>query len=518
MARWPRRPTRRCAPSLQEERDRLHRPAPPDGPSVRAASSTSTTASPTRARSPRSGARSTRWRGSLLETLQEIEDALRKFDAGTYGTCESCGKQIAEARLEAMPSARLCIDLRVQPPLTLDRRDLSAELEERLIFFACLFVAIILHEISHGVVALWFGDDTAKHAGRLTLNPIPHIDPFGSIILPAMLTITGFGAFGWAKPVPVDPTKLRNPRREMLWVGLVGPFANFALMAVGGGGGARRLRRTTPASRSGSRTCRSCIQVLLFFALANLFLGLFNLLPIPPLDGSSLIERVLPATGCRPGTGSVRTGSRAPARRLVDQPVRHAVLAVHRRAVRLHRRDDRVAASHLPRRFVRALWPGPPRAATSHGWRASSSPSELALWRSAPEPRPPVHDPGRDGVEAATWPARSTPGEPRWLAAALLHDIGKLDAGLGVVGRSAATVMGCARRTGTRRRWAQTRRLPPAGVAVPPTTTSAARTGSGPPAGATRRRAGPPPTTTPIGAPSRHAARVAEALRAADDA
>ena len=82
---------------------------------------------------------------------------------------------------------------------------MSADLTEKLIFFGCLIVAIILHEISHGVVALWFGDDTAKRAGRLTLNPIPHIDPFGSIILPAMLTIVGFRCFGWAKPVPVDP-------------------------------------------------------------------------------------------------------------------------------------------------------------------------------------------------------------------------------------------------------------------------------------------------------------------------
>ncbi|MFL6242489.1 MAG: site-2 protease family protein, partial [Acidimicrobiia bacterium] len=109
---------------------------------------------------------------------------------------------------------------------------MSGEVEERVVFFACLFLAIILHEISHGVVALFFGDDTAKRAGRLTLNPIPHIDPFGSIILPAMLTITGFGAFGWAKPVPVDPTKLRNPRRQMLYVGLAGPLSNFALMVV----------------------------------------------------------------------------------------------------------------------------------------------------------------------------------------------------------------------------------------------------------------------------------------------
>lgn len=171
---------------------------------------------------------------------------------------------------------------------------MSADLSEKLVFYGCIIVAIILHEISHGVVALWFGDDTAKRAGRLTLNPIPHIDPFGSIILPAMLTIVGFGAFGWAKPVPVDPSKLRKPRSQMVFVGLAGPFTNFLLMAI-----AAVAARVAYGNYTGFAARVSdlplTIQVLLFFALANLLLGLFNLLPLPPLDGSSLIERVLPA-------------------------------------------------------------------------------------------------------------------------------------------------------------------------------------------------------------------------------
>jgi Zn-dependent protease len=170
---------------------------------------------------------------------------------------------------------------------------LSADVEERLVFFGCLFFAIILHEISHGVVALWFGDDTAKRAGRITLNPIPHIDPFGSILLPAILTISGFGAFGWAKPVPVDPAKLRNPRREMLFVGLAGPLSNFALMVLSAVA-ARAAYGAYTGQASRIADLPLVIQVLLFFALANLVLGLFNLLPIPPLDGSSLIERILP--------------------------------------------------------------------------------------------------------------------------------------------------------------------------------------------------------------------------------
>ncbi|MBA2438936.1 MAG: site-2 protease family protein, partial [Acidimicrobiia bacterium] len=78
---------------------------------------------------------------------------------------------------------------------------------------AVLVPSVILHEVSHGVVALWYGDDTAKQAGRLTLNPLRHIDPFGTLLLPALLALSGLGAFGYAKPVPVQPNRLRNPRQ-----------------------------------------------------------------------------------------------------------------------------------------------------------------------------------------------------------------------------------------------------------------------------------------------------------------
>jgi Zn-dependent protease len=146
-------------------------------------------------------------------------------------------------------------------------------------------VAVILHEVSHGVMALIYGDDTAKRAGRLTLNPIPHIDPVGSILLPALAVLANLPVLGWAKPVPVNPAKLRDPRRQMLFVGLVGPFTNFALMF-----GAAVVARSL--SGGGGIDARS---ILVTFAVVNLFLGVFNLLPIPPLDGSSLIERALPA-------------------------------------------------------------------------------------------------------------------------------------------------------------------------------------------------------------------------------
>jgi Zn-dependent protease len=169
-------------------------------------------------------------------------------------------------------------------------------LSEALVFFGCLVAAVILHEISHGVVALWFGDDTAKRAGRLTLNPIPHIDPFGSLILPALGVLTGLPVIGFAKPVPVDPRQLRNPRRDMLFVSLAGPITNFLLM-VGAALITRALLRGEGflGTGIGSEGPDLIVQIAFAFAVVNLFLGLFNLLPIPPLDGSAMIERVLPA-------------------------------------------------------------------------------------------------------------------------------------------------------------------------------------------------------------------------------
>jgi Zn-dependent protease len=168
-------------------------------------------------------------------------------------------------------------------------------LREAVIFFGCLVVAVILHEVSHGVVAFWLGDDTAKRAGRLTLNPVPHIDPFGSILLPLMGALSGLPVFGYAKPVPVDPARLRHPRRDMVWVSLAGPVTNLLLMAVAAlaaraiysGGG------VLPGAIDQS-TSDVLLEIVFIFALVNLLLGLFNLLPIPPLDGSALLERLLP--------------------------------------------------------------------------------------------------------------------------------------------------------------------------------------------------------------------------------
>ncbi len=164
-----------------------------------------------------------------------------------------------------------------------------------LVFFAVLVPSIILHEISHGAVALHYGDDTAKRAGRLTLNPLPHIDPFGTIILPALLVLSGVGAFGWAKPVPVNVSRLRNPRDNEVAVALVGPAVNIALAVIFG----LAFREMAPPSlrfavSEGYLPSSIGYQALFLAGYANVMLAVFNLLPIPPLDGSAVVERFLP--------------------------------------------------------------------------------------------------------------------------------------------------------------------------------------------------------------------------------
>jgi Zn-dependent protease len=167
---------------------------------------------------------------------------------------------------------------------------------ETLILFGCLVVAVLLHEISHGVAAYWFGDDTAKRAGRLTLNPVPHIDPFGSLVLPAMGALAGLPIIGYAKPVPVNVARLRKPRRDVVFVSLAGPACNFLLMVIAAVATRWLLHSgsslATALDDSGTNLL---IDIVFSFAVVNLLLGVFNLLPIPPLDGSALLERFLPA-------------------------------------------------------------------------------------------------------------------------------------------------------------------------------------------------------------------------------
>jgi len=174
----------------------------------------------------------------------------------------------------------------------LARRDVIER--EDLIFLAVLIPSVILHEVSHGAVALVFGDETAKKAGRLTLNPISHVDPFGTLILPAILILAGAQPFGWAKPVPVTVSNLRSPRNHNVLVALVGPAVNVVL-ALGAAFVVRSAVLVVGGSEVFVRDDSLYLEVLLYFGLVNVVLATFNLLPVPPLDGSAVVERLLPA-------------------------------------------------------------------------------------------------------------------------------------------------------------------------------------------------------------------------------
>ena len=163
------------------------------------------------------------------------------------------------------------------------------------IYFCVLIPSIILHEISHGAVALAFGDSTAKRAGRLNLNPMRHIDPVGTLLVPAVLSLSGLGAYGWAKPVPVNAANLRSPRNHIVFVSLVGPLINFVIAALFGVAFVAVGGRTTAQQIFDISQFSLIEQILLYGGFANVMLGVFNLIPCPPLDGAAILERMLPA-------------------------------------------------------------------------------------------------------------------------------------------------------------------------------------------------------------------------------
>ena len=153
---------------------------------------------------------------------------------------------------------------------------MSFDISQWIVRIPVLLFAITIHEYAHGRTALWLGDPTAKNMGRLSLNPLPHIDPFGAICLFLF-------NFGWAKPVPVDPRYFKNIRKDIIFMSLAGPLANISLAVLAG-----------ILIRYFFFPWEIYRLALIYLLFMNLGLGLFNLLPVPPLDGSHVLENLLP--------------------------------------------------------------------------------------------------------------------------------------------------------------------------------------------------------------------------------
>ena len=169
---------------------------------------------------------------------------------------------------------------------------MNGALYQIAIWLIPLVIAIVFHEVAHGYVARMLGDRTAAERGRLTLNPIRHVDPVGTLLVPMMLALANAPIFGWAKPVPVVTSRLNHPRRDMALVALAGPGINLVMATiaaagigvwVGSAGG-------LPQAGPGGFVAANVIN----FLLINVFLAIFNLLPVPPFDGGHVVEAILP--------------------------------------------------------------------------------------------------------------------------------------------------------------------------------------------------------------------------------
>ena len=161
-----------------------------------------------------------------------------------------------------------------------------------VLILAVLLFSLTIHEMAHAVTASWYGDQTARRLGRISLNPLVHLDPVGSLLLPVMGYLAGGFIFGWAKPVPVNPANPQNHRRDFLVIAAAGPASNIVLAIC-----ASLLLGAIPGGLGASEGVPGALATVGFALLQlNLLLAVFNMLPIPPLDGGNVLAGLLPET------------------------------------------------------------------------------------------------------------------------------------------------------------------------------------------------------------------------------